>query len=236
MLEWLPGDQLQDLAELTVLKASNNKIASLAAGAVVGSKLRELYLDGNLLEDLPSALGNAKALNVLELKGNNFSGDIAAAVGAGGGAGGGGGGVRGNGGDGDGDGSSSSSSGKDALFQILAERYEKEEAYRKHKEAYPDSIMAGIFASIGRPGINPGLVKAGMVIYFLLFLVVLLQFVLMGPSIHVFIMFVLAGGLSAGLFWYTAEVMALQNEGKIGGPEAVPPPLKTKEAKSGKAE
>ena len=152
-LEWLGADQLQELSELRVLKVSHNKLASVAAGAVSGDKLRELYLDGNKLTDLPSNLCTAKALTVLKLDGNKLSAALTA----------------------DGD-------GKDAVLAALAVRWGAEEALRKHKEAYPDGIMDGIMASIGTPGVNPGLVKAGYIIYFLLFLVVILQLVLMGQS------------------------------------------------------
>eukprot|EP00039_Didymoeca_costata_P033626 m.43303 g.43303 ORF g.43303 m.43303 type:complete len:122 (+) comp9964_c0_seq4:77-442(+) len=72
----------------------------------------------------------------------------------------------------------------------------------------PEGILEGLIASIGRPGVNPGMKKAGALIYIMLFVVCILLLLLVGPSIHVFIMFVLCFGLAASLAWFMSELEA----------------------------
>ena len=62
-------------------------------------------------------------------------------------------------------------------------------------------MLEGIIQSIGTPGVNPGLIKVGYLIFVMLIVMNVCLFIGLGPNIHVLILSVLSLGVFGGLQW-----------------------------------
>lgn len=76
----------------------------------------------------------------------------------------------------------------------------------------PDGILDGIMESIHTPGVNPGLIKAGWIVFIILFLFDVGLLIGLGPNLHVAIMFFLTCGVFGSLQWYITMLCELQDE------------------------
>eukprot|EP00040_Diaphanoeca_grandis_P027409 m.155979 g.155979 ORF g.155979 m.155979 type:complete len:350 (+) comp30964_c0_seq1:138-1187(+) len=187
----LPQD-FQDFTSLKVLNVQDNQFTQLFdfEGATENHfpKLTTLNVSKNKLETLPSEISIFVSLKSVSADGNLFEDKALSAA---------------------------SEKGDAAILQVLRDAYDEDAPIRAEKArlaAMPTGIFSGIMASIGQPGINPGVVKAGYLIFALLMILDFSLLIGMGPNIHVLIMFVLSCGVFGGLQLYLFEL-----EEELGG-------------------
>jgi hypothetical protein len=76
----------------------------------------------------------------------------------------------------------------------------------------PDGMFDGIVESINTPGVNPGVIKAGYVIFGALIFFDMILFIALGPSIHVLVLFLLSVGVFGSMQWFIGELVQAQDE------------------------
>eukprot|EP00041_Stephanoeca_diplocostata_P012665 m.212411 g.212411 ORF g.212411 m.212411 type:complete len:379 (+) comp19042_c0_seq2:349-1485(+) len=204
------GPTFRDLVKLRTCDLSKNKLVALRPDIFMKGQLpslASLNVSHNEINDVPRALGALPSLVALNVRGNPMT-NVAGADGMGTG--------RGL----DLLTACASDTGPEDCAKLLqsVRDVDVRDANNRTQDGAvsavirPNGIFDGIMESIYTPGVNPGLIKAGWIVFVILFLFDIGLLIGLGPNLHVAIMFFLTCGVFGSLQWYITMLCEIQDE------------------------
>lgn len=169
---------------LEVLELAGNELDYVPFADMELPKLKSLDLRNNKLKTLPAQLAEYGAIEQLEIAGNPLEESLV---------------VAGN-------------QGIESLVTALRKGGAGTGVPKKGVPNRPEGIIDGLVESISTPGVNPGVIKAGYIIFGTLIFFDVVLFIALGPSIHVLALFLLSVGLFGSMQWFIGALVEAQEE------------------------
>lgn len=169
---------------LEVLELADNELDYVPFADMELPKLKSLDLRNNKLKTLPAQLADYGAIEQLEIAGNPLEESLV---------------VAGN-------------QGIESLVTALRKGGAGTGVPKKGVPNRPEGIIDGLVESISTPGVNPGVIKAGYIIFGALIFFDVVLFIALGPSIHVLALFLLSVGLFGSMQWFIGALVEAQEE------------------------